>query len=224
VRAFWQRNADALAIEALSAVVLGGVVAGTVLAFEQHREDVRADAQQRIEDSRYAQAEVQGNLQFVREAIMAESALLPFAGLDLSGVPLVEVDLAGANFTRADLSESDISYSTLIGANLEWADLSGASLRVAMVTDATLTDANFSGADLDAAHVGGLWVSTASFRDAHLSEAVFSSTTEVFDPANFRGAYYYANYGPPEGLPDTVMKVIEERSEDRWREDFDMPG
>lgn len=104
-----------------------------------------------------------------------------FAGANMLGVTLENVDfsganLAGANFRGALLNDVDLSGANLIGANFAGADLSGALLSDANLTNAdlhrcSLALANLAGANLTNANLTGVNLSNSNLSDANLTGA-----------------------------------------------------
>ncbi len=73
---------------------------------------------------------------------------IPMVGINLSGAELVAADLASADLALANLSEAVLYGANLRGAFLAEADLSGADLSKADLTAATLTLADLTNAAL----------------------------------------------------------------------------
>jgi hypothetical protein len=175
-RAFVSRNGDALMLEAIGGVVLALVVSLVVFGLDQ------ATA-----DQRDAQAEAQSNSIFVRQAVMGDSAILPFSSLNLRGAQLSGLPLAGADFSDADLS----------GAELKDTDLTGA----------TLTEANLSGVDLSGSTLIGVNMAEAQLRNADLSGVNF--TGAIVTDVDFTDAFYVDD-DPPIGLSAiSDLRIVE---------------
>lgn len=106
-----------------------------------------------------------------------------FAGGNLLGATLREIDWQGAhlraiNLRGADLTDADLSEAQLSGANLSGADLSGAYLEGVNLSGSLGTNASFAlgnliGADLRQADLRGCNWSQAHFRDAQVAGADF---------------------------------------------------
>jgi len=102
-----------------------------------------------------------------------------FSGSNLSGANLSGAFLSSANLTKADLTKADLTDANLLStnltsANLSGANLSGAWLNAANLTTANLTAANFTGANLSGANLLGTEPSSAIWRYAELSGAMWS--------------------------------------------------
>ncbi len=109
-----------------------------------------------------------------------------WAGLDLRGVCLDDVDLRradmrgvrldGASLRRARLDgvdgyRADMRGATLAEVSLNGADFSGARLPWADLSDADVRGARFNGANLDAAALDGIQAANAFFSCAVLTHA-----------------------------------------------------
>jgi uncharacterized protein YjbI with pentapeptide repeats len=68
---------------------------------------------------------------------------------NLEGANLVEAELIGANLTNANLKRANLTSADFTGANLTGADFTGANLTGADFTGANLTGADFTGANLN---------------------------------------------------------------------------
>ncbi len=79
--------------------------------------------------------------------ILADEGI-PMIGINLSGADLVAADLASADLLFANLSEAILFGANLSGADLAEADLSGADLSQANLSGANLTLADLTNADL----------------------------------------------------------------------------
>ncbi|MDS9468041.1 pentapeptide repeat-containing protein [Paracoccus sp. MBLB3053] len=95
------------------------------------------------------------------------------AGLDLSGLTLVDADLSYADLTGADLSDAELSGASLwsakakgakfcranlSGANLGLAVLDGADMHDAILDHADLTGTQLKDTDLSGSQMQGVWL------------------------------------------------------------------
>ena len=174
VRAFFARNRDDLWLEVISGVVLALVVSLVVFALDQA-----------TTAERESNAESLGNSLFVREAVMADSSVLPFSSLNLRGAQLSGLPLAGADFSDADLLDAELKRTDLTGATLSEADL----------TNVDLTGSILVGADLSEALLRNTEFTNADFTGADLTEA------------DLAGAFYVEGE-PPGGLPLDGLRVM----------------
>jgi len=156
---FFARNRDELALEVISSLVLGVIVAVVLYAVEQSREDARN-----------ARDEALGNSLFVRQAVMSEREVLPFSALYLAEAQLSGLDLAGADFSDAVLAGAELKDADLTGADLSEADLTGADLSRSDLSGANLSEADLTGADLTGTVLAG-----ATLDDAVLTGARYAA-------------------------------------------------
>lgn len=99
-----------------------------------------------------------------------------FAGQDLSGLLLADLDFSDLSFENAIMPDAVLARSNLCGANFSGASMAGADLREAQCqradfTDADLARANFARADLTGAVLEGAELSKANLRGAQLTRA-----------------------------------------------------
>ena len=174
IRAFFSRNRDDLWLEVISGVVLALVVSLVVFGLDQA-----------TTAERESNAESLGNSLFVREAVMGDSAVLPFSSLNLRGAQLSGLPLAGADFSDADLADAELKRTDLTGATLSEADL----------TNVDLTSSTFVDADLSEAILRNTELTGADFTGADLTEA------------DLAGAFYVEG-DPPLGLPLDGLRVM----------------
>lgn|GEM_PF-2208806 len=176
VRAFVSRNSDALVLEVIGGVVLALVVSLAVFGLDQA-----------TTEQRETQSEALSNSIFVRQAVMSDSAVLPFSSLNLRGAQLSGLPLTGADFSDADLT----------GAELKGIDLTGS----------TLTEANLSNADLSGSNLIGVNMAEAMLRHANLSGVNF--TGAIVTDVDFTDAFYIDGE-PPIGLSAVGdLRVVE---------------
>lgn len=145
---FWKRNRDELILESIGGLFLALLVSVIISWLDQSREETRA-----------ARDEALSNSIFVRQAVMNESAVLPFSGLYLEAAQLSGLALMSADFSDADLTGAEIKDADLTGANLSETDLSGADL----------SDSILAGADLSEAALGGTIISGVDFTGATIT-------------------------------------------------------
>ena len=125
-----------------------------------------------------------------------EVGLNLFAGMDLTGADLSNLDLRGANFAGAWLESANLSHSNLSGANFSYAVLAHADLRntIAIGTDfsgANLGRTQLAGAVFDEAKLTGTVLAYCDFTQtqflrAHLAGAGLLDTQ--WGPADWSGA------------------------------------
>jgi hypothetical protein len=89
-----------------------------------------------------------------------------FAGTDLSGARLAQLDLRGKDFLDTDASGAVFAGSLLNGANFAHANLRGADLRDACLRGAIFTAADLAGADFTGADITGATVAPAAISTA----------------------------------------------------------
>jgi uncharacterized protein YjbI with pentapeptide repeats len=89
-----------------------------------------------------------------------------FAGTDLSGARLAQLDLRGKDFQDTDAAGAVFAGSLLNGANFAHANLRGADLRDACLRGAIFTTADLAGADFTGADVTGATVTSAAISAA----------------------------------------------------------
>lgn len=99
-----------------------------------------------------------------------------FAGANLVGTTLNEVDLTGANLERvnlrgADWNDVDLTGASLVGANLAGADFSGALLSDVNLSGASLLRCSLALANLSGANLTGANLTSANLVQANLSDA-----------------------------------------------------
>lgn len=145
------------------------------------------------------QADIAENLKFVRQAVIDDSRILPFSGLNLRGVTLQRLDLGCrsndrrecADFSRSVLSSSDLQGTQLNGAVMTGTDLSSANLGYANLNGAFLSFADMSSATLRSAHLRFAVLVKAELNGANLRLADLTSadlTGADVSYADFRGA------------------------------------
>ncbi len=167
IRGFFARNRDDLWLEVISGVVLALVVSLVVFTLDQA-----------TTAERESNAESLGNSLFVREAVMGDSAVLPFSSLNLRGAQLSGLPLAGADFSDTDLLDAELKRADLTGADLSEADLTNVDL-----TGSILVDVDLSEALLRNAEITGVDFTGANLTEADLTDA------------------FYVEGEPPIGLP-----------------------
>jgi uncharacterized protein YjbI with pentapeptide repeats len=167
----------------VAALLVGAIVAGASIWWQEKLSDAAAKQATRLE-----------NLRFVRQ-LSSESNVLarPFSGFDLQGQDLGGLDLRGAQFDGANLQDANLFLSDLTPTppsamaasrpeiilppghppwgltTLSGANLTGANLSYAYLTDANLIDANLTGANLTGALLSGALLSGANLTGAHLT-------------------------------------------------------
>ncbi|MFT4554356.1 MAG: hypothetical protein ACI9S8_003007 [Chlamydiales bacterium] len=143
---------------------------------------------------------------------------LTFAGVDLTGEDLSNLDLPHANFSGASMEEvkaksagfgmsnlshtelfdADLENATLSMANLEAADLRKANLRNARMRESNLSHADFTNANLQGADISLSNVEASNFNNADMREmhirlvSGFESAQWIgvdIRNVNFAGAY-----------------------------------
>jgi hypothetical protein len=159
IRAFVARNRDALWLEVIGGVVLALVVSLLVFALDQV-----------TTDQRDAKAEALSNSIFVRQAVMGDSAVLPFSSLNLRGAQLSGLPLAGADFSDADLTDAEMKRTDLTGANLNETDLTNVDLTGSTIVNAGLSEAVLRNTELSGVDFTGADVTEADFTDAYYVE------------------------------------------------------
>ncbi|MEH1937510.1 MAG: pentapeptide repeat-containing protein [Nostoc sp.] len=98
------------------------------------------------------------------------------AGLNLSGVSLLQVMLTGVNLEQTNLSNAELMGANLAGANLQQANLTGANLQQANLTGANLQQANLTGANLQQANLMRTNLNSANLTNACLFDAILAET------------------------------------------------
>jgi hypothetical protein len=111
------------------------------------------------------------------------------AGLNLSGVSLLqgmlsEANLEGANLVEAELIGANLTGANLQRANLTSADFTGANLTSANLTGANLTGANLTGANLTGANLTGANLNSVQFTQACLLNAILDSADKELAAIN----------------------------------------
>ncbi|HEY9852327.1 MAG TPA: pentapeptide repeat-containing protein [Leptolyngbyaceae cyanobacterium] len=134
-------------------------------------------------------------------AKMAEfNPLTDFAGGNLRGTTLDEIDLSNANLCRTNLRGVQLCDAELTDANLSGANLGGADL-----SGADLGNANLSNTDLHKASLALANLSGANLSNADLREANFSNT-------NLGGAKVMeARFGKNVGITEEIKVSLMER-------------
>ena len=101
------------------------------------------------------------------------------AGMDLRRMTLAGLDLSGANLREARLDGADLQGTDLSEARLDGARFNGAKLLEARLVGAAAAEARFDDADLSRADLSALRAPGGSFVGATLRAAVFSDTSLV---------------------------------------------
>lgn len=123
-----------------------------------------------------------------------------WAGRDLSGLVLRDIDLAGADLrgcrmigtdcTRADLREARLDHAVLQGARFDGARMAGASLAGAAITDCRFDHAELAEAGFGRARFRDL----IDFAEADLENADFRASTlsglMMFEGSRMAGAVF----------------------------------
>lgn len=243
---FLRRNSDALALELIGALVLGGVVAGAVFLFDQLREDERYENARALSQQQFDRAQQLANEQFAREASAARSGEYSFAAIDLRDTTLSGLELTNCpdndpvegkictNFFQADFSGSTLIGTNLRGAYLQDANLSGTFLSNSVLRRSVGLGADlhcvkglgtdFAESDLRYADFTDSSLNLAHFSGADLTNADFSGadlsladfTDAVITDVTFDGAYFYGGQ-PPFGLPDEILNGL--AAEDNYRDE-----
>lgn len=110
-----------------------------------------------------------------RTSILGKNILIsrirskPFSFINLSGVYLEAVLLAGANFGKVNLSRAELVGTNFATANFQDANLAGANL-----SNTNLDNANFMGADLTGANLTGVNLDSVNLTNACLFQAVLT--------------------------------------------------
>jgi uncharacterized protein YjbI with pentapeptide repeats len=125
---------------------------------------------------------------------------IKLAGLDMRDVDFHDCDLTGARFAGLDMRGCNFSNAKLDNANLAGADLRGANLRGATMVKAkiagvNLKEADFTGANLDNSILIGVDVAGADFTDV--------TTTGARATADWEKAKV-----PPAVLPDPITSSM----------------
>ena len=165
---------------------------------------------------------------------------LNFVNADLSGVILMDANLAGADLTGANLRKADFRRTDMTGTKLFRADLSGAILWLANLSKADLTEADLFETQLWDANLSGafLWESNLSFAQLHgadLSNSTLArcnvSGTDFSGKRTFRDLEDYITPSPVQGftqrqldltrpepnpLPDLEGVIDPEGNEIKW--------
>lgn len=95
----------------------------------------------------------------------------PLAFLNLSGVYLPQVMLAGADLRLANLSHAELIGANLVGASLQKADFTSANLMGANLSGANLMSANLTGANLTEVNLSCVNLTNTCLFQAILSDA-----------------------------------------------------
>jgi len=242
---FFRRNSDALVLELVGALVLGGVVAGAVFLFDQLREDERYENARTLSQQQFDRAQQLANEQFAREASAARSGEYSFAAIDLRNTTLTGLEMTNCpdsdplegkictNFFQANFSGSNLITTNLRGAYLQDANLSDAFLSNAVLRRSIGLSANlhctkgmgtdFTGSDFRYADFTDSSLHLAQFSGADLTDADFSGadlsyadfTEAVITGVTFDGAYFYGGQ-PPLGLPEEILNAL--AVEDSYRD------
>ena len=126
--------------------------------------------------------------------------LTDFAGGNLRGTTLDEVDLAGANLCRTNLRGAELCDAELTDVNLSNANLGGADLSGADLGNADLSHADLHRASLALANLSGANLSGANLREANLTSA------------NLSGAKVNnTRFGKNTGIPSEVILNLKQR-------------
>ncbi|KYC39734.1 hypothetical protein WA1_30880 [Scytonema hofmannii PCC 7110] len=124
-----------------------------------------------------------------RTSILGKNTLIfrlrskSFSFINLSGVHLEEVMLAGFNFEQVNLSNAELVGANLAAANFQDANLAGADL-----SNTNLENANFMGADLTGANLTGVNLESVNLTNACLFQAVL--TDAIKEIALSKGAIF----------------------------------
>ncbi|MUH01453.1 hypothetical protein F7734_57985, partial [Scytonema sp. UIC 10036] len=124
-----------------------------------------------------------------RTSILGKNILISRIGsksfrfINLSGVYLEEVTLAGANFGQVNLSNAELVGANLAAANFQDANLAGANL-----SNTNLENANLMGADLTGANLTGVNLESVNLTNACLFQAVLTEASK--DIALSKGAIF----------------------------------
>lgn len=175
--------------DVISALIIGGLVAGATVLGQKAVDDRRAERELAAAMAANRHALQLENLRFVRDlSLNSSDDARRFAEFDLAGQNLVGLRLAGADFARADLSGANLATSDLNRSNLARADLHEANLtevslrgsylgperildaadrRGADLTGADLTGADLTGADLSHANLEGATLTSARLADVY---------------------------------------------------------
>jgi hypothetical protein len=141
------------------------------------------------------------------------------AGINLSGISLLQVMLAGANLEGTNLFDAELIGANFSGANLQrsnlqQANLTGANLSGANLQQATLIGANLTGANLTGANLTGVSFNCVNLTNTCLFNATLNDADKEF--ASLNGALLCA-----EDLPvatslvsgDAITSTIQFNSE-----------
>ncbi|GAA6623644.1 pentapeptide repeat-containing protein [Scytonema sp. NUACC26] len=110
-----------------------------------------------------------------RTSILGKNTLISrirsksFSFINLSGVHLEDVMLAGADFRQVNLSHAELVGANLAAANFQDANLAGANL-----SKANLNHANLMGADLRGANLTGVNLESVNLTNACLFQAMLT--------------------------------------------------
>lgn len=121
-----------------------------------------------------------------------------FAGANLVGADLSEMDLSGADFSGANLEDANLAGAVLSGCNFTRAVLARARLERATLTDAILDHANLGGAKCDGANFVAASLRHANchktaFRACVMAKAKFEATNmheSVWQQCDLRGTQW----------------------------------
>ncbi len=121
-----------------------------------------------------------------------------FAGEDLRGLNLSDLQLNGVDFSEAILAgvclqRASLDDSNLTGANLEGADLAGAALNRATLAQANLSKCNLTGAALNEGDATEAVLAGSNLRKAAMNSAVFERAKmaqAILDGATGRDAIF----------------------------------
>lgn len=125
--------------------------------------------------------------------------LTDFAGGNLRGTTLDEIDLSNANLCRTNLRGVQLCDAELTDANLSGANLGGADLSGADLGNANLSDSDLHKASLALANLSGANLSNANLREANLSNTNFSG-------AKLKEAKFGNNAGITEEIKATLIQ------------------
>ena len=189
-----------------AALLVGGIVAGVSIWYQELVSDKQTTQATRLE-----------NLRFVRQLSSGKDVVTrPFSRLDLQGQDLDLLDVTGADLNGAQLTDADLIGSNLastptrptllIRAKLTRADLEGANLTGAIMWNADLEGARLWGAKLTGAILSGADLKGADLRDAYLTGATMWS-------ADLEGA----------NLTDTDLTGVSYDEKTRWPVGFKPP-
>ncbi len=157
-----------------------------------------------------------------------------FAGVDLSRLSMISIDLSGADFSnanlhRANLGNANLSNTNLSNANLKFINLNGANLSNTNLSNANLENATLYGTNLEAANLSKAslkytHLDRANLKNANLNEADLTNaelTSANLSGVNLNNAINAVTvahlYQPSEENPDLeLLSSIKESSHGLW--------